>query len=367
MKQQNIVFRVDASLNIGTGHLMRCLTLADSFREQGAVCRFISRMHDGNLIELTRRRGYETFALPVCEGFVTSTDAVQPAHTGWLGADWSTDAEHTRSVLGAVSTDWLVVDHYALDDRWERAVADTCARIMVIDDLADRKHDCAVLLDQNLGRCPSDYAGLVPSGCKVLVGVKYALLRGEFASMRIASLTRRQRSKLGTILVTMGGVDKDNATTMVLDALKDAPLPPDCRIVVLMGPRAPWLEAVRAKAAAMPRKTEVLVNATNVAELMAESDLSIGAAGSTSWERCAVGLPTFMLTLAMNQKEAAAALREAGAAEAFELGADFKSDFIAAISRLSHDPQHLLHMSESSARVCDGLGTSRVRSALLNQ
>ena len=207
MKQQNIVFRVDASLEIGTGHLMRCLTLADSFREQGAVCRFISRAHDGNLVELTRQRGYETFALPVGDSFVAPKEDVQPAHASWLGADWSTDAQQTLHVLDGFEIDWLVVDHYALDARWERDVASACARIMVIDDLADRMHDCAVLLDQNLGRIASDYAGLLPSGCKVLVGVKYALLRSEFASMRACSLTRRRQAKLDVILVTMGGVD----------------------------------------------------------------------------------------------------------------------------------------------------------------
>ena len=110
----------------------------------------------------------------------------------------------------------------------------------------------------------------------------------------------------------------------------------------------------------------MLVNLTNVAELMADSDLSIGAAGSTSWERCAVGLPTLMLTLAFNQREAAAALRETGAVEAFELGTNFKLDLIAAFSRLNEDAYRLRHMSESSARVCDGAGTGRVRSVLLD-
>ena len=366
MRQQNIVFRVDASLEIGTGHLMRCLTLADSLREKGAVCRFVCRPHDGNLIEQTRQRGYETLALPVCEGYIASKRTGQPAHAGWLGTDWATDAQQTRASLGSDGVDWLIVDHYALDGRWEREMASVCARIMVIDDLADREHECDVLLDQNLGRIPSDYTGLVPSSCNVLVGAKYALLRGDFASMRTYSLARRQQPKLGTILVTMGGVDKGNATAAVLDALVDCSLPPDCRVVVLMGPYAPWLDVVHAKAAAMPCNTAVLVNATNVAELMADSDLSIGAAGSTSWERCVVGLPTFMLTLASNQREASAALREAGAVEGFELGVDFKSSFIAAISRLNEEPWRLRRMSEFSSRVCDGEGTARVRSILLD-
>jgi UDP-2,4-diacetamido-2,4,6-trideoxy-beta-L-altropyranose hydrolase len=238
---------------------------------------------------------------------------------------------------------------------------------MVIDDLADRPHECAVLLDQNLGRSSSDYATLVPQDCKVLAGVQYAMLRPEFALMRSHSLARRQRPELGKILVTMGGVDKDNATTSVLEALAECPLPLECHIIVLMGPHAPWLDVVRAKAAAMPRKTEVLVNVTNVAELMAESDFSIGAAGSTSWERCALGLPTFMLTLALNQREAAAALSRTGAVEAFELGPNFKPELVSAIFRLLDDPQHLSHMAQSSANVCDGDGVRRVSSALLDQ
>ena len=345
---------------------MRCLTLADSLREQGVVCRFVSREHDGNLIEMTRQRGYETFALPMCVGFVESKKAEHPAHAGWLGADWSTDAQHTRAFLNALSVDWLIVDHYALDARWEREVACTGARIMVIDDLADREHECSILLDQNLGRAPADYIGLVPLNCQVLIGTEYALLRSEFASLRDRSLARRRQPKLSSILVTMGGVDKDNVTAAILDALADCSLAVDCRIVVLMGPRAPWIDDVRVKANAMPFKTEVLVNVMNVAELMAESDLSIGAAGSTSWERCAVGLPTFMLTLAFNQLELAAALSATGAVETFELGARFKADLIAAISRLNDEPHRLRYMSDASARVCDGAGSTRVRSALLD-
>ena len=366
MKHRNIVFRVDASIEIGTGHLMRCLTLADALREQGAVCRFISRAHDGNLIELTRQRGYETFALAISGDFVVQKEHGQPAHAAWLGADTLADAQQTKALLGAEKTDWLIVDHYGIDVRWEREMAGTCAQIMVIDDLADRNHECAILLDQNLGRHPSDYAGLVPRNCKVLAGVQYAMLRTEFALMRSHSLERRQQPKLNKILVSMGGVDKDNATAAVLDALAECPLSTDCRILVLMGPHAPWLAAVRAKAASMPRETHVLVNAENMAELMARSDISIGAAGSTSWERCALGLPTFMLTLALNQREAAVALSQTGAVETFDLGPGFNTKLIAAFSRLNDDPHRLRQMSESSANVCDGAGVRRVCSALLN-
>lgn len=365
MRLRSIVFRVDASIEIGTGHLMRCLTLADSLRDKGAVCRFISRAHAGNLIELTRQRGYETFVLSDHEGSVVLIEGGGPMHSAWLGVDWSIDAQQTRDVLEALDVDWLIVDHYALEARWERAVASTCTRIMVIDDLADRKHECAVLLDQTLGRAPSDYFDLVPSDCKILVGVQYALLRNEFAQMRIQSLARRRIPKLGSILITMGGVDKNNATTEVLNALTACPLPSDCRIVVLMGPHAPWLDLVRSTAATMPFKTDVLVNVANVAKLMAESDLSIGAAGSTSWERCAVGLPTFMLTLAPNQRESAAALSAAGAVESFVLGTEFKRDLLYAFSRLNDDPKRLNDMVESSAKLCDGKGADRILSILL--
>lgn len=312
-----IAFRTDASLQIGTGHVMRCLTLADALRERGASCTFVCRPHPGHLLALIAQRGHQALALPeLQEGAQRNHNGT--AHGHWLGTHWATDAQDTQRALSdrtvGQTVDWLVVDHYALDARWEEALRPQAQRIMAIDDLADRPHACDLLLDQNLGRKEADYGGLL-KGTTTLLGPHYALLRPEFAALRAQSLARRQANlQLRRLLITMGGVDKDNATGQVLAALQSCSLPADLRVTVVMGPHAPWLAQVQAQATQMPWPTEVLVGVDNMAQLMAESDLAIGAAGSTSWERCCLGVPTIQVALAQNQEAIAQALSRAGAA-----------------------------------------------------
>jgi UDP-2,4-diacetamido-2,4,6-trideoxy-beta-L-altropyranose hydrolase len=312
-----LVFRTDASLQIGTGHVMRCLTLADALREHGAHCRFICRDHPGNLFDLIGKRGYSVHVLPdVREHMIENEACSEPAlgYRAWLGVDWDVDAQQTVAALDDTPVDWLIVDYYALDARWEQVLKAHCKKLLVIDDLADRPHVCDVLLDQNLGREATDYASLVPEHCIVLAGPRFALLRPEFAALREYSLQRRKMATIKHLLITMGGVDKDNATGQVLNALNNCNLPPDLRITVVMGPHAPWFAQVQAQAAQMPWPTKVLVGVDNMAQLMAESDLAIGAAGSTSWERCCLGLATIQIALAQNQVTIAQALSNVGAA-----------------------------------------------------
>jgi UDP-2,4-diacetamido-2,4,6-trideoxy-beta-L-altropyranose hydrolase len=348
-------FRVDASLDISTGHVMRSLTLAGALREQGVQCRFICRKHDGNLIREIRRQGFIVHALPLSvtagEHDEISPDAV------WLGANWATDAEQTLTALGGAIVDWLIVDHYALDARWEKQMRPACRYLMAIDDLADRRHDCDVLLDQNSNRRAADYAALVPRDCAVLVGPKYALLRPEFAALRDYSLARRENSGLEHLLVSMGGVDKHNVTGRVLEALNDCALPAACRITVVMGAQAPWIAQVRAQAAGM-RSTKVLIDVRNMAELMADSDLAIGAAGTSAWERCCLGLPTLMIVLAANQSAGAQALNKSGAALLLEDRGQLAIELQAGIRALLQ-PKGLQRMQEACRLVTDGMGAMR--------
>lgn len=362
----NVVFRVDASLGIGTGHVMRCLTLADALRKDGASCRFVCRPHPGHLIEFIRERGFEVVALAAPTSEIW--EETGPDHAAWLGTDWRSDALKVLAAIGEEKPDWLIVDHYALDARWERELRGACGKIMVIDDLADRPHDCDLLLDQNLGCAGAHYAALVPQRCELLVGPHNALLRPEFAQLRAASLLRRRHGELQSILVTMGGVDKDNVTGQVLDALAECDLPSDATITVVMGPTAPWLDHVRAAAANMPQPIRVLVNVRDMARLMADTDLAIGAAGTTSWERCCLGVPSLVLAIADNQRPIAEALDAAGVAcyappsnndTTFDLKA-----FFASVARLAFDVDRRNMMIESAAALTDGRGASRVAASL---
>lgn len=354
-----IVFRTDASVQIGTGHVMRCLTLADALRLEGADCTFICRGHTGHLVDLIRGRGHQVMMLAASDSLQTEQSHETLAHAAWLGTDWATDLTDTQRAIGSRTVNWLVVDHYALDHRWEKAMRPFCHQLMVIDDLADRMHDCDLLLDQNLGRTTEDYHPLVPHDATTLIGPRYALLRPEFAAMRENSLARRKQPQIQHVLITLGGVDKDNLTGEVLQTLRICNLPTDLRITVVMGPHAPWLSNVQAVATAMPRPTQVLVNVNDMARLMTDSDLVIGAAGGTAWERCSLGLPSLVITAAQNQCSGALALQKNGAAYLIESTRD-----IAALienPRLSgSQPTWLQQLSSAAAAITDGNGSAWV-------
>lgn len=367
-----VLFRVDASLHIGTGHVMRCLTLADALTAGGTTCEFICRAHPGHLLDLIRSKGYIAHALAVrrdplgagVAGCTTESDEQSPAHSDWLGASQSEDAAACASILAERQPDWLIVDHYALDVHWEQALKPHYRKLMVIDDLADRPHVCDLLLDQTFGRQDEDYRAWVLRDCKLLCGSQYALLRPEFAAQRSYSLQRRVKPQLRQLLITMGGVDKDNATGRVLKTLRDSPLPSDCKIVVVMGTTAPWLNEIKQQALCMPWSTRVLVGVSDMARLMAESDLAIGAAGATSWERCCLGLPTAMMVLADNQRSIALALCNTGAAQLIQF-AELESQPI--ITSQLIDTRMLSLMNSAAAAVTDGLGTDRVVGSILNK
>ena len=355
--KMNILFRVDASLQIGNGHVMRCLTLADALRQEGASCTFVCREHEGNLLALIQHKGHNTLALPNSSANISlSATPARQEYLTWLGTIAQEDAWQTITALQALALDrpaWLIVDHYALDSEWESALRPYCQKIMVIDDLADRRHDCDLLLDQTFGRDERDYQPLVPEHCTILTGSCYALLRSEFAEWREYSLQRRQELQLKQLLITLGGVDKDNVTGKVLAALNDSDLPSDCHITIVMGKHAPWLDAVTTQAKQLPWSTEVKVDVSNMAELMANSDLCIGAAGSTTWERCCLGLPTIQFTIAINQEKIAEQLQSINVIVWLRKIAQLKDHII-----FAH--KHQKKLALGCATVCDGQGISRV-------
>lgn len=362
-----VVFRVDASLKIGSGHVMRCLTLADALVANGARCRFISRELIGNMLDLIRQRGYEVDVLPSQPDSFRSLSSESSSSDGkyrlyykdWLGISLKKDAEQTQIILQKLRPDWLVVDHYALDESWELVMRPYCKRLMVIDDLADRSHQCDLLLDQNLGRTIEDYLSLVPVGCRILAGPAYALLRREFEALRTYSLERRKNIVPRRLLITMGGVDQPNATGKILQLLRVCALPQDIQITVIMGLNALWVDQVRLNALNMPWPTKVLINVRDMAQCMADSDLAIGAAGSTTWERCCLGLPTLMVVLANNQQAIADALEIAGAGKKIDI-TTIPSDTCAAISSLIANPVILSAMSIKASQIVRGLGTQNL-------
>ena len=359
-KSKLVVFRADASVQIGTGHIMRCLTLADELTRQGYECRFICRDHQGHLGELIASKGFAIDLLVTpSEGDPNFLNDNGIAHAQWLGVSWQLDAAQTLSLLESLAAEWLVVDHYSIDARWEREVRQVVGRIMVIDDLADRKHHADLLLDQNLGRSVNEYETLAPNQCIRLVGPQYALLRPEFRYFRARSIHRRRNTKLSRILISMGGMDLPSTTSSVLRALESSDLPSTIELDVIMGSQAPGLNKVTLLSERSRFDNRVSTDVFNMAERMCRADLSIGAAGSTTWERCVLGLPSIAVSQAFNQSAILDALCAAGAAEKLEFPFD-DQELVSILNRFIKSPEKLAAMARYAAKICDGRGVGRV-------
>ncbi len=368
-----VAFRADASVDIGTGHVMRCLSLADALREAGETCAFVYREHRGHLGNVIADRGHVALPLPYAPETQGVPKADALSHAAWLGVPQEVDAAQTADAFSVAGMDpprYIVVDHYALDWRWRAAVGWPDARTLAIDDLADRHHWCDLLVDQNLGRTPAHYTGRVPRGTPCLTGPRFALLRPDFAAAELKAGGGRS-SGIGPlrILVTMGGVDTSNVTAKVLAALCEVKRLRSCEIEVevILGATAPHLSTIRALAAKVPFPVEISVNVTKMASRMTAADLAISAAGSTTWELCAVGIPSLLATVADNQAGAAETMEAYGAAIAIGWSSDpgFARRIQEGVERLT-DRAVRADMANRAAHICDGGGTRRVVEALIS-
>jgi UDP-2,4-diacetamido-2,4,6-trideoxy-beta-L-altropyranose hydrolase len=368
MIAQEVVFRTDASLQIGTGHVMRCLTLADALKAAGARCRFICRELPGHLLDLIRQRGHEAIALSsaACQSTAENSNdgTKQLAHAEWLGVDWRTDAVQTEAALYGQPVEWLIVDHYALDAHWEAALKSQYRKLMVIDDLADREHICDVLLDQNLiETMETRYRDKVPAHCTCLIGPPYALVRPEFNYLRPTSLARRQEPILDRLLIFMGGSDPEIETCKVIAGIQ---LSKKCwrHIDVVVGQGFPALHNLKASLATLP-STALHIQTPDMAKLMSAADLAVTAGGSVTWEKCALGLPSLVVILGENQRPIASMLHARGAQRTLGMNTDLSP---ACYAKYLDEVQtsDLAQMINCASTVCDGLGTQSALKALTN-
>jgi len=362
-------FRADASLQIGTGHIMRCLTLAKALKDHGHTCLFICRELDGHLIPKIIAQGFDVRPLPKPQS--VGTQPRGPAHAHWAEVSWQQDAEETANELAAIQPDWLVLDHYAFDAGWERVVLGRIgARLCVIDDLADRPHLADCLIDQGLGNEKSDYRHLVSKDCQVMVGPKYALLRPEFSKLRSRVMggdkDRLLRSGVSSILVSIGGVDLKDLTSFTLRALEKSAFPSSLQVTIVVGGTAPNVKSIAKLCKGSRFRSELLVDHRDMAGLMANADFAIGAAGSTSWERCCLGLPSLLMSVASNQQKALQALGSLGACDVFDpdCDSDASGRFVRAVNKFANCPEKLKSMGTAAAAVTDGKGTQRVMECL---
>lgn len=293
-----VAFRVDASTLTGMGHVMRCVTLAGALREHVAEIVFICRPQPGDSINWIRERGFTVLEL-------SSSTSVTPIDCLLEG-----DAEDTLRLLAdGAAVDWLIVDHYGVNHHWERALRRVARRILVIDDLANRNHDCDLLLDQNF-YCNGEhrYDGLLPSHCQVFLGPAYVMLRDEFYELK--KHVRRRDGSIRHVLCFYGASDPTGETLKAVMALQ-APGMEALTVDVVVGAANPQRESIAVLCEKLPNFT-FHCQTDRMAELCARADLALGAGGSANWERAFLGLPSLVTITADNQTETTRAMASMG-------------------------------------------------------
>ncbi len=360
-----VVIRACASQQIGSGHVVRCLALAEALRQHDASVVFICRDNPGNLIAHIKQKGFAVITLPRHPRQVL--DDASTGYQRWLGVSQQEDAEDTIQAIAKQPVDWLIADHYALDQDWENLLRPYVDKIMVIDDLANRRHHCEMLLDQTYGRDVSDYRPLVPASTRLLLGSNNALLRSEFARARPLAIKRREQYEgIGRILVSLGSMDESNVTPSVLQALALVKWQLRPVIDIVLTSAAPHLSALKLMLEDFPLVVNLHINVDDMAERMLNADLAIGAGGTTSWERCSLALPSILMILADNQVVICQNLERAGAAISLQLNDSTITNIKDSIERLARDDSAYRAMSLSASEICDGAGATRVARELVN-
>jgi UDP-2,4-diacetamido-2,4,6-trideoxy-beta-L-altropyranose hydrolase len=345
---------------MGTGHLMRCAALADAIRQRGSTVTFVCRDLPEKLSIFVKNQGFGVCQLPSAG----SRTERRQGYEGWLGDSWEIDALQTISALksrGAI--DWLIVDHYGIDHRWEEHLRALGCRILVIDDLGIHKHACDLLLNQNLIAGVHDrYRNLIPEYCRLLAGPQFALLRQEFCSARMS--LSRELEQVGNLLVFLGGADPEGATLRVLKII-DGIRSNDLEVTAILGAANPHGETIK-RLYGQRNGYKVISQAANMADLMMQADLAIGAGGISTWERACLGLPAIVIAIAENQMEVSRSVAEAGACLYLGAATSLADGELAAGLTVMISNSSL---RKSISRVCldlvDGLGCERVASEIL--
>ncbi|RTE07935.1 UDP-2,4-diacetamido-2,4,6-trideoxy-beta-L-altropyranose hydrolase [Paenibacillus whitsoniae] len=327
----HVFVRVDGSTAIGTGHIMRCVLLAEMLVQAGASVSFIMRMGRGHLGDWVAQKGFQVFMLG--EEVFTQSE----------------DADKVIDIISEIGSDgWMIVDHYGLDEQWEQRIGPYVKHIAVIDDLADRRHQCELLLDQNYTtNLEQRYHSLVPADCRLLLGPSYLLLRPEFLSMR--KHMRKRKGSIKRILVFFGGSDPTNETMKVLNALEASQIS-GLYVDVVVGTANPVRVEIEEQCARSNYHYHCQID--YLSSLMNEADLSFGAGGVTMWERCYLGLPSAVTVVADNQTESTEAAARFGAIWNMGFYDDvYVQDYVEVLDRALLHPQDVVEMSERALQL----------------
>jgi len=360
-----IAIRTDAASQIGTGHVMRCLTLAEELRQKGADILFICRELPGNIISIIKAHGYSVSQLTLPDDRQAhNTQSEIQTYENWLGTSLEKDAEETYQVLlKQGNIDWLVVDHYAIEECWENRQRDVVSKILVIDDLADRKHCCDVILDQNYyEHFESRYLELVPDKCLQLLGPEYALLRKEFREVR--QKICEHDGSIHKIFVFFGGVDLSNMTGRVLEAITGMDSVDDLSVDVVIGSTNPHRKNIELLCNSS-EKFFLHIQVENMARMMANADLCIGSGGTITWERCCLGLPAIAWPVAENQKGLLKDCAKAGLVYVPDSDNPTAEEIVNHVSALLQNSLLCAHIAHLAKSTIDGRGAIRVANTIM--
>lgn len=357
VNQKAVLMRADASMTMGSGHVMRLITLATAMRARGYRVVFACRTPLGHLRTKIEANGFE---------FLELNSHAPPetcyAHSGWLeGSNSIADASEcvAKADLANITPDMVVMDHYALGEAWQAKIKNSWphAALFVIDDLADRPHVCDLLLDQNPGRSAQDYSKLLNPDCRVLAGPRYALLRNQFEPDAHQTTTLTARPK--AIVVCMGGADPNNLNLKVLQSLETCLEKHEWTVHVIAGQTNPHLDSLKAWCVLRPYFRHLHIDLHNVAGLMRNCQLAVGAGGVMALERCATGLPSITVPVADNQLPGSIALLGAKAVRLVRDAAAIAHEVPLLFEELMNESLRS-EMAAHATAVCDGLGTQRV-------
>jgi len=358
-----VVFRVDASMQIGTGHVMRCLTLAEELQNKAAEIYFICREMPGHLADFIRDKGHHVYLLSNDEINDQQSRQDSDSYLSWLGVESQQDAIETGEVLKNIEdVDWLVIDHYAIDEQWEAVQRDLVKKILVIDDLANRSHVCDVLLDQNFyHNFKTRYTGLLPDGCEQLLGPAYSLLRKEFRETR--KKINRLNKEVKRLFIFFGGVDASNMTERVLQAIINSDVE-KISIDAVIGKTNPHKQQIE-KLCATNKNIVLHIQIDDMARMIAQADLCIGSGGTVTWERCCLGLPAIAYSVAENQRQLLLDSAKAGLVYVPDEDNPAAEDIVCDLKSMLHNSCLREHISQAGFAAVDGKGAVRVTNMML--
>lgn len=290
-----VVFRVDSGQHMGIGHVMRCLTLGEYLKNEGFEVFFITKNNLGFIQDQIK----EIFPLYIIDGGVDRVFSLEEKddYSHWLGEDWALDLEKTNNILTEISNvDLVVVDHYNLDAKYESGL--NAYHVMVIDDLMNRQHRCSILLDQNITADQDKYKSFSKKAdAQLLLGPAYALLREEFTDGHQKVVIKSGDIK--KILIFFGAFDPNGDCLKIIQSLNPEVLRKFEFTLILNSTHGSYLEL--SKIIQEYNNIRILTFVENFAQLMLETDLFIGAGGTTSWERASLGVATALVAVSDNQ------------------------------------------------------------------